>query len=273
MRRVSTGLAGEENDENERRTGSEEGEDKEVEDAELGDDSAAVLLLLHREDRRADLARRTEPEEGGGVKGVEAGNEGGDGEDEEEEVTGEEVGSEERELDNFADHLTTGLSPGGSAHAATVPLARPPSAVDLVVLVLARDEDRDENLEDRALDGDRRDNTEHGVADLPPFEDPEELEEGDHSDDGTEVGDTGHNRTELARGADHGTDGDRGEEEDEKEDEVEDDRTEGDDGDTEETVDLGVGEGFDEEVGDGEDRSESEGNQDLVDDCVGKKVS
>lgn len=109
------------------------------------------------------------------------------------------------------------------------------------------------------------------MADLPSLENPEELEERDHTDDGAEVRDTGHDRTELARGADHGTDGDRGEEEHEEEDEVEDDGTEGDDSDAEESVDLGVGKRLDEEVGDGEDRSEGDGDEDLVDDCRGRK--
>lgn len=60
-----------------------------------------------------------------------------------------ELEFEESHLD---DRLARRLRPGRRAHTATVPLAGPPCPVDLVVLVLAGNTDRDQELEDEALD-------------------------------------------------------------------------------------------------------------------------
>lgn len=91
----------------------------------------------------------------------------------------------------------------------------PPGPVRLVVLELSGQEDGDQNLENAALDSHHRDDTKHGVRCIPEFKEPlplvsrypppraaetyEELEESNHADNGTEVGDGGHASTELVR--------------------------------------------------------------------------
>lgn len=180
----------------------------------------------------------------------------------------DEVASEERHLGQLDDEFTSRLGPRRRAHTASVPFSGPPRAVDLVVLVFSRDTDRDEDLEDASLDRNGRDETEDGVTEIPPLENPKEFEEGDHADDRTDVRDRGHDRSKVAAArAANWRDKERGEEEDDEEDSVEDDRTESDDGDAEERIDLGIGKGLDEEVRNGEDDGQSEGCEDLVRDC------
>lgn len=118
----------------------------------------------------------------------------------------EEISGEERHLGEFDDEFTTRLSPSRSSHTASVPFLKregkktsipeekrrkkekktyscPPSTVDFIMLVLSRDTDSDEDLEDTTLNRDGGDKTENGVTEIPSLENPEELEETDHSDD------------------------------------------------------------------------------------------
>lgn len=101
------------------------------------------------------------------------------------------------------------------------------------------------------------------MRDVPPLEDPEELEECGESDNRTDVRDAGHHRTELAVAA-AGTREQRREEKDDEDRGVKDDGTEGDHDDAEETVDRRRRERLDEQVGDREDDGESERRDDLV---------
>lgn len=156
------------------------------------------------------------------------------------------VGREQAHLDELDDVLARGLREHVRAEAAVVPDAGPPRAVDLVVLELAREEERDEELVEEALDEARRDDAEDGVAGLPDLEEPEQLEEADQADDREAVRDRGHRRAELAAAVvEHRAEEERDEEQDEQDDHVEDDRPERDDGDADEArhlLDAGGGE-------------------------------
>lgn len=82
---------------------------------------------------------------------------------EKKEVTREEVRAPERQLDDLDDELPCWLRHRVRAKTATVPLARPPCTVGLIVLKLTRQEDSDENLVDGALDVDNGNETQNGV--------------------------------------------------------------------------------------------------------------
>ena len=92
--------------------------------------------------------------------------------EEQENVTHEEVRAPERKLDDLHDELACRLRHRMRPETTAVPLARPPRAVRLVVLELAREEDRDEDLVDRALDEDDRDEAEDGVRNVPELQEP-----------------------------------------------------------------------------------------------------
>ena len=94
------------------------------------------------------------------------------GEDEKKDMARQEVRAPQRQLDDLHDELARRLRHRGRAQAAAVPLARPPRPVRFIVLELTREEDGDEDLVDRALDEDDRDETEHGVCDVPQLEEP-----------------------------------------------------------------------------------------------------
>ena len=83
--------------------------------------------------------------------------------DEQEDVADEEVGAPERQLDDLDDELPCRLRHGVRSKTTTVPLARPPRAIGLVVLKLTRQEDSDEDLVDGALDVDNGNETQNGV--------------------------------------------------------------------------------------------------------------
>jgi hypothetical protein len=91
--------------------------------------------------------------------------------------------------------------------------------------------------------GDVRDgsnHTENGVRDVVALKEPEELEEGDHSDDTSEMGDTSHHGSKVAAAATEDGTGEEGDdEENHEEDGVEDDGTDRDDRESEEGVDRG----------------------------------
>ena len=93
-------------------------------------------------------------------------------EHEQQEVSNEEVGAPQAKLDDLDNELTRRLRHDMRAQPTAVPLARPPRAVRLVVLELTREEDRDEDLVDRALDEDDRDEAEDGVRNVPELQEP-----------------------------------------------------------------------------------------------------
>ena len=92
--------------------------------------------------------------------------------DDQEDVREQEVGRPERHLHDLHHELTRGLRERGRAEATAVPLARPPRAVSLLMLELTREEHGDENLLDRALDGDDGNDTEDSVRRIPELEEP-----------------------------------------------------------------------------------------------------
>ena len=94
------------------------------------------------------------------------------GKDEEKDVTCEEVGAPQRQLDDLDDVLARRLRHCVVAQAAAVPLAGPPRAVRLVVLELTGQEDGDEDLVNSALDVDDGDETENGMRDVPQLQEP-----------------------------------------------------------------------------------------------------
>ena len=75
------------------------------------------------------------------------------------------IGAPQRQFDDLHNKLASRLRHRVRAEAAAVPLARPPCPVGLVVLELTRQEDRDEDLVDRARDEDD-DDEEDGALDV-----------------------------------------------------------------------------------------------------------
>jgi hypothetical protein len=63
------------------------------------------------------------------------------------------------------------------------------------VLELSRQEDSDQDFKDTSLHGNDGDDTEDGVGCTPSLEVPEQLEEGDHTNDSREVSHSCHGST------------------------------------------------------------------------------
>ena len=111
---------------------------------------------------------------------------------------------------------------------------RPPRSVRLVVLELSGQEHGNEDLEDAPLHTDHSDETQHGMRRIPQFQEPEELEKGNHAYYRAEMGNGSHGRSELvgarikARSKEDGN-----EEESDEQCHVPYDRTECDEGDSE----------------------------------------
>lgn len=104
--------------------------------------------------------------------------------DHEQQRDGDKVGREQVHLDDLDHELAQRLAhwtrsatstPSAertcaAAETASVPPSGPPGAVRLVVTELAREEDGDDDLEQRALDEEHRDGPHDRVADVEPFE-------------------------------------------------------------------------------------------------------
>ena len=95
-----------------------------------------------------------------------------DNQKDEQEVTEQEIVRPQRHLHNLDDELASGLRHRRRAKTTAVPLTSPPCAVRLVVLELTREEYRDEELLDRALDGHDGDDTQNCVRDIPELKEP-----------------------------------------------------------------------------------------------------
>ena len=83
--------------------------------------------------------------------------------EEEQEMADQEVGAPERQLDDLDHKLSCRLAERMRTETTSIPLACPPRPVRLIVLELARKEDRDEDLEDRTFNEDDGDHTENRV--------------------------------------------------------------------------------------------------------------
>ena len=106
------------------------------------------------------------------VQPVHERNEHRHGHHDEQKVREQEVGRPERHLHDLHHELARRLRERRRAEPAPVPLARPPRPVGLLVLELTREEDRDEDLLDRPLDRDDRDDSQHRVRGIPELEEP-----------------------------------------------------------------------------------------------------
>lgn len=80
-----------------------------------------------------------------------------------EEMSEEEIGAPQRHFDNLDNVFTSGLRHGGVTKPTSIPLARPPSAIRLVMLELTGEEDGNQELLNGALDGDNGDDTQDGM--------------------------------------------------------------------------------------------------------------
>ncbi len=194
---------------------------------------SSLLPLTEREDRCVDLLRGSQPEERRRVQPVKVRNEAGQRQTEQQDVCSEEIGREQRHLDDLDNKLTSRLAEGVTTKTTTVPASRPPSAVGLVMLELTREYQSDQDLEDGALDGNDGDNAKHGVRGVPELEEPQELKGNNDTDNGENVSNRCHDRTKLSaavverRAKEHAD-----QEEDEQDGSVPYDGTEGNDGDT-----------------------------------------
>lgn len=87
-------------------------------------------------------------------------------------MTSNKVGRVQAHLDRLYNKLSRRLAQRVAAEAAVEPNTRPPCPVGLVVLELARQEYRNEDLEYAPLDGYDGDEAEDGVRGVPAFEEP-----------------------------------------------------------------------------------------------------
>ena len=94
------------------------------------------------------------------------------GEDEKKDMARQEVRAPQRQLDDLHDELARGLRHRVAAKAPSVPLSGPPRPIRLVVLELAGEEDRDENLVHCPLDENNTNEAEHRVCDVPQLQEP-----------------------------------------------------------------------------------------------------
>ena len=188
-------------------------------------------------------------------------------------MSAEEVGGKERHFDNLDDVFSSRLRECSGSKSTSVPCPHesvpcpratkgrltstsPPSSIRFVVLELPRDAERDENLEYSSLDAagvksaicanqSRKKNARHGcnhsedsVTRIVPLQDPQELEESDHTEHSTKMRDSRHYRTEIRATTAKNRSSEEGDEEQRSEnDGVEKDGTERDDGESEKTVD------------------------------------
>ena len=81
--------------------------------------------------------------------------------DDEQQVPQQKVGTPQVEFDGLHDEFSCRLGENGRSESSSVPLAGPPSSVGLVVLELTSQHDRDEDLVQRALNTDDGDKAKH----------------------------------------------------------------------------------------------------------------
>ena len=119
-----------------------------------------------------NLLARPQPEQRNSMHAIEIRHQHRRRKHEQQEVSNQEIARPKTELDHLDDVLARGLRERMRAEPAAVPFTGPPRAVGLVVLELARDKDGDQDLLDRTLNRDDRDQTENGVGRIPSLEEP-----------------------------------------------------------------------------------------------------
>lgn len=114
-------------------------------------------------------------------------------------MAGDEVGRVQSHFDDLDDELSSGLTKDMCAQSTVEPDTGPPRSVGFVVLEFSRKEDGDQELEDESLNRDDGNHAKDDVRSVPHLKPPHEFEEGNETDDGTKVGNGGHNSTKLVR--------------------------------------------------------------------------
>ena len=92
--------------------------------------------------------------------------------DNQEKMAQQEVGAPEGHFHDLDDVFTSRLRDGRCAETTTVPLSRPPCQVCLIVFELTGKEDGDEDLLYGTLNGNDRDDAQHGVRSVPELQEP-----------------------------------------------------------------------------------------------------
>jgi len=191
------------------------------------------------------------------VDAVEPRDKQGDSQDDQQDVSQQEVRTPKRHLDDLDDIFTGRLGNRGGSKAAAVPLTSPPSPVGFIVLELTGQEDRNKNLLNGSLDCDDGDDTEDGVGSIPELQEPEELEKCNDANECGEMGKRGHVRSELLPLGENWSKEQGDEEEGDEHGGVPNDGADCDEGDPDKwawgLVSVVIGEGFEEHVGDHED--------------------
>jgi len=173
----------------------EHNEHDEVEDGITNDPSASQFRLLERVDGRSDLATWSKPEEHDRVELVDVWNAQCRKHDEQNEVSENEVGSEQAELSDLANELTTRLRHGMPAH--RVPLPCPPRNIGGILFEFTGEGQSNDQLEDEALESDNSDHSEQSLSEDPSFKEEHDFEESQEHHDGDTVGDGCKDSTEL----------------------------------------------------------------------------
>ena len=96
----------------------------------------------------------------------------GNSQDDQQDVSQQEVRTPKRHLDDLDNKFASGLGNRGVSKTAAVPLTSPPSPVGFIMLELAGQKDRDKDLLDGPLDRDDGDDTEDGMGSIPELQEP-----------------------------------------------------------------------------------------------------
>lgn len=150
----------------------------------------ALSLLLGREKRSADLLRRPKPDcmharlgivqetrklrltKHCRVEAIGPRNQDRWCQNDQQEMSCQEVGTPQRHFDDFDDKLSSRLRYSGVAETPTVPFPCPPGAIGFVMLIFPCEEDCDQDLLDGPLNGDDGDYAKYGMGGIPKFQEP-----------------------------------------------------------------------------------------------------
>ena len=107
--------------------------------------------------------------------------------DEHQRVAKDKVGSEQAELGDLANVFSTWLRHRMPSH--RVPFTSPPGDVGGVLLELASQRQRNDQLEDKSLQGNHGNHAQQGACEDPSFQEEHHFEEGEQHDDGSAMSD------------------------------------------------------------------------------------
>jgi hypothetical protein len=103
---------------------------------------------------------------------VEERDQGGRCQNDQENVTEQEIRGPKRHLHNLHNKLACGLRHRGNAKATTIPFPSPPCPVGLIMLKFTGQEDGYQDLLDSSLNGNYCDDTQDRVGRVPELEEP-----------------------------------------------------------------------------------------------------